>query len=612
MANQAQVQDRKVVEIPPHIPVRELAERLGISPVSLLKALIANGIMASIAQSVDYETAAIVAEDLGFTLYLEGTAAREAEARAAREAEAEAATAVEVAPPGVPWFLADEPDDKLQDRPPVVTVMGHVDHGKTSLLDKIRHTRVAAGESGGITQHIGAYTVVRDGHRITFIDTPGHQAFTAMRARGAQATDIAIIVVAADDGVMPQTREAIDHARAAGVPIIVAVNKVDLPAARPERVMEQLAGLDVVPESWGGDTFFVNVSAVTGAGLDDLLDAIVLVAEEHPPKANPDRPARGVVLEGEVEQQRGVLASLLVQSGTLRTGDIVVVGRSFGRARAMFDENGKRQLVAGPSTPVEIMGLPEVPIAGARFEVAVSDKAAKLLVAGRGAAPRPGGGVEAARPMTLEDLFERTAVGESKSLNLVIKTDVQGSLEPVVAALQQIQGPVKVNILRSAAGDITEGDINLAVASNAIVIGFRVSPDNAAAKAAAAGRVEIREYDVIYKLIEDITDAVTGMLEPRFEERVIGRAEVRAVFSISRQGKIAGCAVVSGPIRRNASVRVVRQGEELAVSTVSSLKRFTEDVREVREGFECGVGLANFDDFQEGDILEFFVRERVR
>jgi len=610
MAKQASDNNR-IVEVPSTIAVRDLAERLGISPVMLLKALIANGIMASITQTIDFDTAAIVAEDLGCTLQPEGTAAREAERQAAAEAQVATVEPAET-PPGIAWYLVGEPEELLVDRPPVVTVMGHVDHGKTSLLDAIRSTRVAAGESGGITQHVGAYTAERGGHRITFIDTPGHEAFTAMRARGAQATDIAVIVVAADDGVMPQTREALDHARAAGVPIIVAVNKIDLAGARPDRVMEQLASLDVVPEAWGGDTFFVKVSAVTGEGIDELLDAVLLVAEEYPPKANPNRPALGVVLEGEIEPQRGVLARLLVQSGTLRTGNFVVVGRRYGKVRAMFNERGKRIKEAGPAVPVEMMGLSEVPEAGARFEVVATEKAAKAAVAERASRDGANGRAADVQPMTLDELFAKTAAGEVKTLNLVVKTDVQGTLEPVVSALDRLPGPIKVNVLRAAAGDITEWDVHLAAASNAVVVGFRVSPDSRAERAAAAQRVEVREYDVIYKLLEDIQDALTGMLEPTFEDKVIGQAEVRAIFSIPKQGKIAGCAVTSGTIRRNASARVLRGGSEIAVGTVSSLRRFTEDVREVREGFECGVGLNNFVDFQEGDILEFFVKERVR
>jgi translation initiation factor IF-2 len=608
MAND--VRQRRVVEIPPTIVVRDLADRLEISPVSLLKALIANGIMAKITEPIDFETAAIVAEDLGFTLQLEGTGPPPAEAVAPGMAE-EAAEPV-AGPPGVPWYLANEPEERLVTRAPIVTVMGHVDHGKTSLLDAIRHAHVAAGESGGITQHIGAYTVRHDGHGITFIDTPGHEAFTAMRSRGAQATDIAVIVVAADDGVMPQTREAIDHARAAGVPMIVAVNKIDLAAAKPDRVLEQLAGLGLVPDSWGGDTFFVPVSALTRQGLDELLDAILLVAEEHPPRANPSRPALGTVLEGRIDQQRGVVADLLVQSGVLHRGDTVVIDTTFGRIRAMFDEAGQRINEAGPAVPVEIMGLGSVPEAGSRFEVVESDKVAKALVALRlQAAQRPAGpAVE--RPMTLEELFARASAGEARGLNLVVKTDAQGTLEPVVDELNRLSGEIQVHILHSGTGDISENDVNLAAASDAVVIGFRVGVDGPARRAAAAKRVEVRTYDVIYTLVEDVRDALTGLLEPLFEEQSIGAAEVRAVFSIPRQGNVAGCYVTRGVVRRNALVNVVRDGDVLTQTGVASLKRFTEDVREVREGFECGIGLAGFQDFGVGDVLDFVVRERVR
>jgi translation initiation factor IF-2 len=606
-----EVTERKAIEIPPTIGVRALAERLGISPVDLLKALIANGIMASITEAIDYETAAIVGEDLGFSLYLEGTmaAAVEGEKAGAKSAAAEAAEAP--GGPVAPWFLEGEEEAALAKRAPVVTVMGHVDHGKTTLLDAIRHTQVAAGESGGITQHIGAYTVDRDGQAITFIDTPGHEAFSAMRARGAQATDIAVIVVAADDGVMPQTREAIAHAQAAGVPIIVAITKVDVERARPERVTEQMAELGIVSDAWGGDTFFVPVSGVTGQGLDELLDAIVLVSEERPPLANPGRPALGTIIEGRVDPQRGAIASLLVQSGQLARGDFIVVGDQFGRVRAMFDEHGKQIQRAGPSTPVEIMGLSHVPEAGARFEVVATDKAAKVLVAERREG-KPETAIHVERPMTLEDVYARLSAGETKALPLVVKADVQGTLEAVVSALERLGDDIKVQILHAATGEISEWDINLASASSAVVIGFRVGEDPMARRAVAARQVEVREYDVIYELLEDIQDALEGMLEPVYEDKIVGEAEVRAVFSISKVGKIAGCAVRSGVARRSATVRVVRGGEQVAESALSSLKRFTEDVREVREGFECGIGLASFDDFEVGDTLQFVVQERVR
>jgi len=601
------------------IGVRDLAERLEISPVDLLKALIANGIMVSITETIDFDTAAIVAEDLGCTLYLEGTMASALEAekatREAREAAAVAAAAAaeeeRAAAPSVPWYLVGEDEATLVTRAPVVTVMGHVDHGKTTLLDAIRHTRVAAGESGGITQHIGAYTVERDGRPVTFLDTPGHEAFSAMRARGAQATDIAVIVVAADDGVMPQTREAISHAQAAGVPIIVAVTKIDLERARPERVSEQMAELGIVADAWGGDTFFVPVSGVTGVGLDELLDAIVLVAEERPPLANPSRPALGTVIEGRIDPQRGPIASVLVQSGVLARGDAIVVDDQAGKVRAMFDEGGKQIRHAGPATPVEIMGLSDVPPAGARFQVVASDKTARALAAARReAAAMPA--IQVLRPATMDDVLASMAAGEPKVLNLVVKTDVQGTLEAVVSALERLGGDIKVVLLHAATGEISEWDVNLAGASNAVVIGFRVGADAMARRAIAAQNVEVREYGVIYELLEDVQNALDGLLEPVYEEQVVGEAEVRAVFAISRLGKIAGCAVKSGVARRSATVRVLRGDEEVGHSAVSSLKRFTDDVREVREGFECGIGLASFDDFQEGDVLRFVVRERVR
>ncbi len=601
-----------VVEIPAQLTVRELGEKLGISPVNLLKALIANGIMATITQRIDYETAAIVAEDLGFTLYLEGQvpppAAPEV-AAAPADGAAEEQEAVE-AGPGQPWYLEGEDESALRPRPPVVTIMGHVDHGKTSILDAIRKTRVVAGESGGITQHIGAYSVTRGDKRITFIDTPGHEAFTAMRARGARATDIAVIVVAADDGVMPQTREAVDHARAAGVPIIVAINKMDLPSAKIDRLLDQISGLGLMPEEWGGDTFCIRVSAHTGMGLDELLEAILLVAEVSPPLANPDRGALGVVLEAEIDQQRGVRATLLVQSGTLRKGDMLVVGEQYSRVRAMWNDLGETVLTVPPGDPVAAIGLPHVPAAGSRFEVVKNEKTARALVEARSLEARPGMGTE--RPLTLEELFTRAQQAEIKTLNLIVKTDVHGSLEPVVTALERLSGAVKVKVLLADTGEISESDVNLAVASGAVVLGFRVSPDVRAARAAASQRVEIREYDIIYKLVEDIQDALTGMLEPVYEAKTIGRAEVRAIFGVPRAGNVAGSAVLSGTIRRNATVRVLRGSQQVAESAVSSMKRFTEDVREVREGFECGIGLAAFDDFKVGDILEFFVKERVK
>ena len=608
-----QTKQRKTVEIPATIAVRELADRLSISPIELLKALIANGIMAAISESIDYETAAIVAEDLGFDLVLEGTAAKAAAKPAAPAAPApvEPEAPAEAGPPGVPWYLADEAPDKLETRSPVVTIMGHVDHGKTSLLDKIRNTRVAAGESGGITQHIGAYTASRNGQAVTFIDTPGHEAFTAMRARGAQATDIAVIVVAADDGVMPQTREAVDHAKAAGVPIVVAVNKSDLPEAKPDRIYEQMAELGVVPDSWGGDVFFVQTSAATGAGIDELLDAILFTAEEYPPKGNPKRLARGTVLEGKVDPSRGVTATLLVQSGTLNRGDTIVVDDDFSRVRAMFDHTGREVKTAGPSTPVEVMGLNKVPAAGTRFEIVKDQRTARNRIEDyQSTHARVYANVD--RPLTLEELFAQAAAGDVKALNLIIKTDVQGTVQPVVETLEKLSGEVKVDILHATAGDISESDINLAAASGAVVIGFRSVPDGRARRMAAAKNVEIREYAVIYKLAEDVEQMLHGMVDPVFEDKVIGTAEIRQVFNITKVGRIAGSYVTSGVVRRNAKARLIRDGEVISESSISSLKRFAEDAREVREGFECGIGLDDGSVLQVGDVIEACVRERVR
>ncbi len=598
--------ERRTVVVPETITVRELATRLDLSPVSLLKALIANGIMAAINDTIDFETAAIVAEDFQITLQLEG-AVVEPEAESA---EPEAVVVEEAA--RLPWYLEGEDESQWQPRPPIVTVMGHVDHGKTSLLDAIRHTKVAQSESGGITQHIGAYTIRRDDQTITFIDTPGHEAFTAMRARGARATDVAVVVVAADDGVMPQTREALDHARAAGVPVIVAVSKVDLANARPQRVRDQMAELGYVPDTYGGDVYFVNVSAVTGEGIPDLLDAILLVAEEIRPVANPGGTARGVVLEGRIDQQRGVVASLLVLNGTLRVGDIVIVGSDYGKVRAMFDEAGRRMKAAGPSMPAEILGLSQVPSAGSRFEVAASEREARQRIEGVMEQERRRVATTTRRPATVEELFAQARESEAKTLNLVLKTDVQGTVEPIVASLQKLQGEVRLEILRAAAGEIGENDISLAAASQAFVVGFRVGMDPPARKAAADRGVEVREYDVIYELVEDIDAMLTGRKAPTFRETVLGEAEVRAIFRIPRAGNVAGCLVTRGLIRRSGTVRVLRQGEEVATSPIASLKRFTEDVREVREGFECGIGLANFDSFEVGDTLECFILERER
>ncbi len=591
-------QKQKVVELPNIITVRELATLIGVSPIDVIKELMSNGIMASINQQIDYETAAIVVAEFGY----EPVSLAELAAKA--KAEEEAA-------PGPLWerFYAQEDPAKLRPRPPVVTMLGHVDHGKTSLLDAIRGTNVFASEAGGITQHMGAYQVKHKDRLITFLDTPGHEAFTAMRARGAQGADIAILVVAADDGVMPQTKEALAHARAARVPVIVALNKIDLPSANPERVKQELADLGLVPDEWGGDTLIIQTSAKEKVGLEDLLEAILLVADSMETiVANPDRPAQGTVIEGGLERSRGVVATLLVQNGTLRVGDVVLAGTAYGRVRAMFDFRGKRIKAAPPSTPVSILGLSEVPVAGTIFEVVANEKLARAMAEERKEAETQ---VETRPALSLEDIYAQFRAGEVKRLNLIVKADVQGTLEPIINSLRKLESEeLKLEIIHAAPGEITESDVMLAAASQAIIIGFQVGVDTAARKMADSEGVDIRTYDIIYKLIEDVEMALYGLLEPTYVDVVIGEAEVRATFRIPRVGVVAGCYVRAGVIRRNARARVVRNQEVIADTEVASLKRYQEDVREVRTGFECGVRLAGFEDFQEGDIIEFYEKRR--
>ncbi len=594
-------QESNTVLIPDYLTVRELADLMAASPIDVIKELMANGIMASINQQIDYDTAAIVATEMGF----------EPQPIAVEEEAAAKPVEMQV------WrrFYEDEHPDALVDRPPVVTILGHVDHGKTSLLDRIRETNVQGGEAGGITQHIGAYQVVHEGRTITFLDTPGHEAFTAMRARGAQGADIAVLVVAADDGVMPQTREAYNHAKAAGVPIVVAMNKMDRRQANPDKVKQQLADLGLVPDEWDGDTMVVPVSAHTGDGLDDLLEAILLVADDTTIKANPEGQAAGTVLEAELDRSRGVMATLLVQNGTLRRGDVVLAGTSHGRIKAMFDEHGEPVAEATPSTPVQVMGLDAVPVAGTLFEVAESEKEARVTVAEREATERE---PDQARPiLTLEELYARFQAGEAKELNLIIKADVQGSLEPIVSSLERLaieegERELRVNILHTDTGNINESDVMLAAASSAIVIGFAVSADGAARRRAESEHVEIRQYDIIYKLIEDIEAALEGLLEPVYEDKVIGVVEVRQVFRIPKVGNVAGCYVREGEARRDAQARVIRDHKIIHKGKITSLKRFQEDVREVRTGFECGLNIEGFTNFQEGDVIQFTQRERVR
>lgn len=599
-------QEKEVVLIPDFITVRELAELISASPIEVMKRLIANGIMASIGQQVDYDTAAIVAEELGFE-------AQSASAIAAREEkERRAAESTQT------WrrIYTDEKPENLQRRPPIVTILGHVDHGKTTLLDTIRKAKVAEGEAGGITQKIGAYRTAHNGKQITFIDTPGHQAFTSMRARGAQGADIVVLVVAADDGVMPTTREALNHARAASVPIVVAMTKMDRRNVNPERVKEQLAEVGLTPQDWDGDTFVIPVAAAKGEGLDDLLESINLIADDAEIVANPNAEPTGTVLEARVDPNRGVLATMLVFNGTLNVGDVILAGNSHGRVRAMFDDLGKPIKSAAPSTPVVVLGLHDVPEAGDTFEKVKNDKIARQIVEER-KNEASNARHQTARPaVTLEDLFATVKGSEKKELNIILKVDVQGSLQPILNELEQISGNnpegIKVVILQSDVGNITESDIMLASASNAIVIGFTVDIDGAARRLSESRGVEIRQYDIIYKLLEDVELALKGMLDPVYADKTIGTAEVRAIFRIAKLGNIAGSYVREGEIRRNAKVRVKRGNQVLAEGlTVASLKRVQEDVREVRAGFECGIGLNNFPDVRQGDLLEFYISERV-
>lgn len=589
--------EKRRVEIPSFLTVRELAELLEVSPIDVIRELMSNGIIANINQQIDYDTAAIVSEEMGFESAVPAAAEADVEEGAAELPE---------------WrqILRQEREESLQERPPVVTMLGHVDHGKTSLLDAIRHTEVQAGEAGGITQHMGAYQIRYNGQSITFLDTPGHEAFTAMRARGARSTDVAILVVAADDGVMPQTREALDHARAASVPIVVALNKIDRANANPELVKQQLSELDLTPDEWGGSTMVVSVSATTGEGLDDLLEAVLLVAEETDIRANPAGKVFGTVIEGRLERGRGVVATLLVQNGTLRVGHAMVAGTVPGKVRAMFDYVGEAIVEAGPSVPAQVMGFGSVPVAGDLFEVVSNEKEARAIVEERNleqaaaAGPREG--------FSLDEILARFQAGETKTLNLIIKADVQGSVEPIVHSLEGLaHDELAVNILRADAGGITESDIMLARASDAVVIGFCVEPDTAALKLAEVHKISIRTYDLIYKLIDDVDQALQGLLEPEYGEVVIGKAEVRAVFRVRRAGLVAGCHILEGEARRNAEARLWRGGQAIWEGSVSSLKRFDEDVREVRSGFECGVGLEGADDFRERDTIEFFVIERI-
>ena len=567
------------------IAVGVLAERMRVEPVQVIKQLMRGGVFASINQIIDFDTAAGVARVFGY---------------AARKVE----DSVSAAGGGV----AEDESADLETRPAVVTVLGHVDHGKTTLLDAIRRTNVVAREAGGITQHIGAYQVVHNGTPVTFIDTPGHEAFTAMRARGAQVTDIAVLVVAADDGVMPQTVEAIDHIKAAEVPIIVAINKMDSANADPERVRRQLSEHEFVVEKWGGDVIDVEVSAKAGDGIPDLLESIELVAEVAELKANPKRPGVGVVVEAELDRNRGVLARILVQTGTLRVGDHIVVGSTRGRVKALVNAEGKRTHNAGPSMPVEVLGLSELPGAGDRLVVVPDEKTARATVAERLRRED----LNRVRGATLEEMGARISSGQTKELRLILKTDVQGSIAAVRQALERLSTPeTQIRLIHSGTGAVTESDVMLAVASDAIVIGFNVRPDQGAQRLADQDNVQIRRYDIIYRLTEDVEKALHGLLEPTIQDVTEGTAEVRAVFSLGRNRKSAGCYVTDGKLTRGARGRVIRDGETVFDGAIAGLRRFKDDVREVATGYECGVSLEGFNDFQEGDIIESHRQQRA-
>jgi translation initiation factor IF-2 len=586
----------KKIEISSSVTVRDLAQIMQTSPIDVIKALMSNGVMASINQPIDFDTAAIVASEMGY------------------EAVPESPKVVEADQGEIPQWrrvIAKESSEDLEARPPVVTILGHVDHGKTTLLDAIRETNVAEGEVGGITQHIGAYQAEHNGKLITFLDTPGHAAFTAMRARGAQGADIVILVVAADDGVMPQTKEAIAHAKAAKVPIIVAMNKIDKPNADPDRVRQQLAEVGLVPDDWDGDTIVVPLSAKKREGLDDLLEAIVLVADNMEICANPAGEIIGTVIEAELDRSKGAMATLLVQNGTLEVGDVAVVGKAFGKLKALFDFRGRRIRKAGPATPVSVMGLNEVPMAGDQFRVVPSEREARVIVAEKTQAA--GKGITANKStITLEQLFDQFHAGVVQELRLIIKADVQGSLEPIMSSLKDLcTDELNVNILYAETGNVTENDVMLAAASKAVIVGFNVQADTTARRLAEIEGVSIRLYDIIYRMMEDIEKALSGMLEPVEKEIVLGHAEVRKLFRVSKIGTIAGSYIVDGEIRRNARAKVHRGDEVVAVGEISSLKHLQEDVKELRQGFECGISIKNFADFMVGDRIECFLIEKV-
>jgi len=584
--------DQGPIELPRVITVKELGERMSVSAIEVIKELMKNGVMATVNQTIDFDTAAVVATDLGFE-------------------PIEAEVAAQEVTPVFTSRKVTETGEGLESRAPIVTIMGHVDHGKTSLLDAVRNTRVTEGEAGGITQHIGASTIIINGQRLTFLDTPGHEAFTAMRARGAEVTDIAVLVVAADDGVMPQTAEAINHAKAAGVPIVVAINKIDLESANPDRVKQELLQYGITVEDYGGDVIAVPVSARTKEGLDDLLESLLAQAEILELKANPRRPAIGVVLEAEMDQARGKVATVLVQTGTLRPGDVIVAGdNAWGRVRAMFDERGRKLRQAGPSQPAKILGLSAIPHAGDRVTVVEDERTAREWVNQR---QREHDAILANshQAVTLDTLFGEISAGKLKELNIVLKTDVQGSIEPIRNAFERMSNEeIRVKVIHSGSGSITESDVMLAKAAKGIIVGFNTRPEQGARRQAEAEGVQIKVYEVIYHAVEDIEAALKGMAEPVFVEVVDGHAEVRQLIKISRYGTIGGSYVTDGKVVRSSSCRIRRGHELVFEGRVENLKRFKEDVREVLAGYECGITLEGWDDFVIGDVLEFYHRER--
>ncbi len=584
----------KKIGIPDTLSVKQLADLLDISAIDVIKQLMRNGIMANINQAVDYQAASAVASSLG----IETTH----QAQSKRKSTSVISEIKQKQTKDTSGLIA---------RPPIVAVMGHVDHGKTRLLDAIRKTNVMDSEAGGITQHIGAYQVDIDGQKITFLDTPGHEAFTAMRARGAQVTDITILVVAADDGVMPQTLEAIDHAKAAGIPIVVAINKVDKPEANPDYVKQQLAEAGLLIEDWGGDVIAVPVSAKENTGIQELLENLLLIAEMEELKADPTRPGVGVIIEAELDKSRGAVATVLVHDGTLKVGDFVVVGNTWGKVKAMFNDVGKQVRKAGPAVPVEILGLSIVSQAGDSLTVVPTEKQAKNIVSQRQEAEHRD--ASASQTVSLTNLFDQVSAGKVKELAVILKTDVQGSIEPIKELLEGLgTDELKVRVIHSGSGNITDSDVMLAVASKGIIIGFNTNSEPGAQRMAEAEGITIRYYNIIYKLQEDVSKALTGMLEPTKVEVIGGRAEIRAIFGSGRKEKIAGAYVTEGQIRRGDSVRIQRNGETVHETVVTSLRRFKDDVREVAAGYECGIGFRDFDEFGVGDMLEFFRIEEVK